>query len=243
MACCITSAVNGQNLLEQKSLNLNRNPPSLQYLSSRERSAVAAEVGPGGLLRYIGSGQPVHTLSPDDTAELEAGSEAWRRAEQAAAAMARGGDKDATEVKRFLNLLFFLSSSPVLLESTGWRAGLQSTPQQQCRAAASWTPQRWVFIRFPYLTFRTFLYLTLLLHWFPVPSFARCSDAAGRAGDARHEGGKEPLCGIKCVERGHMAKVVAAGGAQTGGPHLWPLVMQKWAAAYATVNCCCRYNG
>lgn len=192
VACCITSAVNGQNL------NLNRNPPSLQYLSSRERSAVAAEVGPGGQLRYIGSGQPVHTLSPDDAAELEADSEAWRTAEQAAAAMARGGDKDATEVRPFLNLLFFLSPSPILLESTGRRAGLQSTPQQQCRAAASCTPQRWVFNRFPYLTFRTFLYLTHLLYWVPVPPFARCNDAAGHTGDARHEGGKELLCGLSC---------------------------------------------
>ena len=33
---------------------------------------MAAEVGPGGLLRFVGSGAPVHTLSPEDSAALEA---------------------------------------------------------------------------------------------------------------------------------------------------------------------------
>lgn len=39
----------------------------LQYCSRDERDATAAEVGEGGLLRFVGSGAPVHTLSPEDS--------------------------------------------------------------------------------------------------------------------------------------------------------------------------------
>ena len=69
---------------------------------------MAAEVGPGGLLRFAGSGQPVHTLSPEDSAQLAADPAGWRAAEQAAAAMARGGGDGATEVPVFARLLHWL---------------------------------------------------------------------------------------------------------------------------------------
>jgi hypothetical protein len=41
-----------------------------QYCSRDERDATAAEVGTGGLLRYVGTGEPVHTLSAEDSAML-----------------------------------------------------------------------------------------------------------------------------------------------------------------------------
>jgi hypothetical protein len=42
-------------------------PLHLQYCSRDERDATAAEVGAGGLLRYVGTGEPVHTLSAEDS--------------------------------------------------------------------------------------------------------------------------------------------------------------------------------
>ena len=42
-------------------------PPVVQYCSRDERDATAAEVGAGGLLRYVGTGEPVHTLSAEDS--------------------------------------------------------------------------------------------------------------------------------------------------------------------------------
>ena len=42
-------------------------PLLLQYCSRDERDATAAEVGAGGLLRYVGTGEPVHTLSAEDS--------------------------------------------------------------------------------------------------------------------------------------------------------------------------------
>ncbi len=73
--------------------------PRAQYLTAEERAAVAAHVDSDGLLRFVGSGELVHTLSPEESAELAADPAAWRAAEQAAAAMARGGDEGATEVR------------------------------------------------------------------------------------------------------------------------------------------------
>lgn len=45
----------------------------LQYCSRDERDATAAEVGAGGLLRYVGTGEPVHTLSTEDSDMLVSG--------------------------------------------------------------------------------------------------------------------------------------------------------------------------
>lgn len=69
-----------------------------QYLTAAERDSVEAEVGVGGLLRYTGSGEAVHTLTAEEGEALGADPEGWRLHEQHVAALSRGGAAGVSEV-------------------------------------------------------------------------------------------------------------------------------------------------